>query len=1090
MKTYKIDFSKGLNVVTDKRLTPEGYIVLADNIDLRSGSLHPFKFPEPYIGISGGIPAGTTCIWEFKNNWFFSALYRTYTAEYINTQTRVYFTESILSPAGTYTTSHLPPQKIVNGIQAQLGTPVPLLPPSVTATTSYTPNSFTATESNTGGYLGTGEYSYRISAVINGQVMPPAGSVLINIPQVGGSNISTGAITLGWHPVQGAAGYAVTGYIIFGRTLGQEQTLFTLGSGATTVTDSGSSSASGAYAVNYQPLNPLTYVYTYVRDVGTMIDESGPSPISNTVNSSFVRIITRNPVADGFYSNATQYTANTYESSLFPVLNIVGLTYSGADAVLSVSTNPTNYPWWVNGMKLVFGNDPTNTPYSFTIPYALAQPTGLVTDGINSAYPTGVPAGTYHYVVCACRGAVTTFYDYPNLLPITTQASASLLVTVASASAIGLAWNGVNGATGYVIIRYNGTTYQVVGILSGNATYFQDINDYATWGYPTVSAFPTVNNTGITYNPINVTAPLSWENPSPASVGQIIIMSESVSSSFTAIPTYPGALNTIALAASKIDTFSPAFAGVDQDIINITSSPVTTMQGLAIYYNDSLGILFYPAFINVFTPPQASGTTPVTITLSDIPNNAYYKYWNIYRAGDAGTSFVFVSQQPISSLSYTDTIGVTGLGEDIPTFYPDITTGGTVSFQPPPNDGYYPQLYNGMMFMIDGNLVRWTPTGFPDAWPAIYSQSFAFPPQALLVYGGGVYVFCENGVYRLDGFLPGQINMTQLMADGCIAPYSPKVVGEHIVYLAKRGLMMIRGMDASSITERFIPYRLMTQPSSFMGGITPQNFWWFTTDHTSSYGALLDIGMNPIPAADGFGVVTAKDKPLSGLIYEARSFVWQNKYYLYFVNSPTNDFQGNPCWCVDLGILNLAFVLPNYPVTTLGFKPTDVHVSSTGECYALLTIDPTNDPANQSNFAISESEFNATFTPTVSTTSQALFRFNPTFGQNVPMRWRTSETTGGAPNTRKRWREVRLNGQGTHQIRVFIDGALQTFANGLTYTSLTLSESPLHPSRVLLPPGSWGFSCSVEGCGDGVVRVIELGFDPMAGEDNPKEGKE
>ena len=136
MKTYKVDFSRGINVVTEKRLMPEGYIVLADNIDLRSGSMHPFKFPEPYIGISGGIPSGTTCIWEFKNNWFFSALYRAYTGEYVNSQTKVYFCESLIAPAGTYVTSHLIPQKVVNGVQAQLGTPVPLVPPTITATTA------------------------------------------------------------------------------------------------------------------------------------------------------------------------------------------------------------------------------------------------------------------------------------------------------------------------------------------------------------------------------------------------------------------------------------------------------------------------------------------------------------------------------------------------------------------------------------------------------------------------------------------------------------------------------------------------------------------------------------------------------------------------------------------------------------------------------------------------------------------------------------------------------------------------------------------------------------------------------------------
>jgi hypothetical protein len=375
------------------------------------------------------------------------------------------------------------------------------------------------------------------------------------------------------------------------------------------------------------------------------------------------------------------------------------------------------------------------------------------------------------------------------------------------------------------------------------------------------------------------------------------------------------------------------------------------------------------------------------------------------------------------------------------------------------------------------------------------------------------------------------MSLTQLQADGCIAPFSPRVVGEHIVYLSKRGLMLIRGMDAVCITERFIPYRLLTAPSAFIGGLNPyqsalsvdggasstvysfgidggnatstygfsydgggaystKSFWWLTTERTSSYGALLDIGQNQITYLDQFGYVTSKDKPINGVIYEARSFVWQNKYYLYFVNSPSTDFIGNPCWCVDLGIPQLAFQLPNYPITTLGFKPSDMHVTSTGECYALLTIDPVNDPYNQSNFIAAESQFNTIVNPQVTTQAQALYRFNPTYGQNVPVRFRTSEVTGDSPQTRKRWREVRLNGIGTCSVRVFIDGALLTTANGNTSNTLVLSESPIHPSRILLPFGSWGYACSIECCGDCTVRLIEFAYDPMAGEDNPPEGKE
>jgi hypothetical protein len=545
------------------------------------------------------------------------------------------------------------------------------------------------------------------------------------------------------------------------------------------------------------------------------------------------------------------------------------------------------------------------------------------------------------------------------------------------------------------------------------------------------------------------------------------------------------------------------------------------LLGLFTYYHDSLGILVYPNFINVYTPANY-----VINSLEDVPNNGYYKYWNIYRAGDTGTQFTFVAQVPIGQISYTDTISVTGLGGPLPTAYDDATTGGYVAFRPPPNDLLSPATYNGMLFGIDGNLVRWTPTDYPDAWPAIYNQSFAYPPQRLIPYSGGIYVFCEDGIWRGDGFLPGQISFQKTRADGCIAPYTPRIMGSHLLYVARRGIMALSGMDSSCVTERFIPYRLITEPSAFIGTNSGPNgngnsidggfsgsifvdaidggfsnsvfsgsidggsssfdagiFWWLTTDHTSSYGALLDIGMNPIPAADTFGWITAKDKPLSGLIWEARSFVWQNKYYLYYVNAPTSDYQGNPCWCLDFGIMNLAFTLPNYPISTLGFKPTDMHVSSTGECFALLSIDSTLDPSNQTAFAASQAQFDSSFSPAGNDNTQAIYRFNPTFGANVPIRFRTSEVVAGAPQSRKRWREVRLNGQGTCQVRVFIDGVLLTMATGLPVTNLVLSESPIHPSRILLPPGSWGYSCSIEVCGDATVRLIEMGYDPMTGED-------
>jgi len=909
-----------------------------------------------------------------------------------------------------------------------------------------------------------------ISAVIGNQVLPPSGSYLVSIPQVAGANITTGSVVLTW-----AATANATGYIIFGRTQGKEQTLFTLGSGASTVTDIGVYSPSGAYAANYAPIDPLTYVYTYVRDVGTMVDESGPSPLSAASSSSYVRTLTRNPLTDGFYASSNAYTGNLSASSSNGSTPITGAVFQGSLTILTLAGSApiSSGPWWVPGMSMVFSaSDTTYTPYPFSLPAPLGTPVAP-NQPVNGGLGSGLAAGTYSYKVAAIRGAVAGLTS-----PATTIASAiSPSLVLPSANSINVSWTGVSGATGYVLYRYNGTNYQIAATINGSATSFVDVGAGTTVVTP-----PTVDDTGVTYGSPVVGYPLSWENPPATHCGRIMIIPQVLPAN-TKVNLLPGTpIASFSLAASTITSIAPTFTGVDQDAVYISGPSTLTKNQLGgrTYYHDAMGIFTNPAWINCYSKVSVNG-----VSFSDVPNNNYYTYWNIYRAGDTGTAFSFVASVPIQTTVFNDVVGTEGLGYTLPTEYPDADTGGTVIFAPPPADLIGVTAYNGMLMGISGNSVRWTPIGMPDAWPLIYSQSFPFPPQCVISHSGGAWIFCEDAIYRMDGFTPGGMGVQKTRCDGCIGPLTPKVIGSVIVYLAKRGIMVINGMDATCATERVIPYRLLTQPSYYLGGVSQQKFWWNTTDHMSSYGALLDIGMNPIPAADTFGVVTAKDKPINGVIWEARSFVWQNKYYLYFSNVPTTEFAGNPTWCLDFGTLQQLYQIPNHPVTTLGFKPTDVHVSSTGECYTLLGIDATNDPENQARLAMAEAQFNtalALVNPSY-TASQAIYRFNPTFGLNVPMRFRTSENTANSPQTRKRWREVRMNGIGTCQVRVFIDGVLWTLANGQTATTVTLSESPIHPSRILLPVGSWGYSCSVEVCGDITVRFIEFGYDPMTGED-------
>ena len=130
-----------------------------------------------------------------------------------------------------------------------------------------------------------------------------------------------------------------------------------------------------------------------------------------------------------------------------------------------------------------------------------------------------------------------------------------------------------------------------------------------------------------------------------------------------------------------------------------------------------------------------------------------------------------------------------------------------------------------------------------------------------------------------------------------------------------------------------------------------------------------------------------------------------------------------------------------------------------------------------------QSKFEATPVYPGEMSQPAVYVFNPVFGTRIPLRMRSPEITAGAPHVRKRWREIQVHGDGTAQLRVYLDGSLMTLANGQHNHTVDCAEGPMHPRRVLLPPGSWGYSLSYELTGRMDLRAVELGYDTMTSED-------
>jgi len=134
-KTFRINFEKGINVVGDKAIIPEGFATILDNVDLRSGSIRPFRSPEYQFQVTNT----TARSWSYRGRWFHSDDWKDYSGEYIGGIERVYATQE-----GNVAT------KTISGLEALLGTPRPSVASSVAKTILLAPPTFTGTVSYTG----------------------------------------------------------------------------------------------------------------------------------------------------------------------------------------------------------------------------------------------------------------------------------------------------------------------------------------------------------------------------------------------------------------------------------------------------------------------------------------------------------------------------------------------------------------------------------------------------------------------------------------------------------------------------------------------------------------------------------------------------------------------------------------------------------------------------------------------------------------------------------------------------------------------------------------------------------------------------
>ena len=375
-KTYRVDYSNGINTIVDKSVIPERFATVLDNVDLRSGFARAFR--EPTFIYSTGIPTTTKKIFKYRSNWFYSNEYRDYVAQYIEDQERV-----------IWSSEETKPMKLVNGVElAPLGTAKPKSTLSVGIDNPLFPINVKVEKSKLPGRFTRGRLFYKIAMeTFENGISPPSDELIVD------TSTENSSFDLSFPVVEGVKNYIIwrsdgTGY----KRIGQTDT--------TTFNDDGTSHTSGQEnddVTNYIDKADHVYVYTYERNVGGMVDESGLSPISNSFHTTFSRTVARNFLTDGYFD---QDEAEELKSGITviktstnnPKIKVNNLYYYEHIKQVRFVTN-TNHNFKTDDLVVLTGANWTNKNY-YQKSYNVIVVSPTIFHIKNIPAPTDVLSGT------------------------------------------------------------------------------------------------------------------------------------------------------------------------------------------------------------------------------------------------------------------------------------------------------------------------------------------------------------------------------------------------------------------------------------------------------------------------------------------------------------------------------------------------------------------------------------------------------------------------------------------------------------------------------------------------------------------------
>lgn len=293
MKSYLVDFSGGVNQVVDKSAQETTYASVIDNGYILAGAIQPFRLPAYQTGLSTTTDVS---LFEFRGKFYTSSNYRTYTADYLDSVDRIYYTEYGNSP-----------RKIIEGVDVPLGTPAPRVSPTVAAGSGTKPSEVKLTQVSGGNYMKDQAVSYRVAFETVDGIQAPSAKVV--------TKFSTDSMSTKVTWTAPSAKIKPIKVLVFAGTEDKETKIAEVSPTETSYTDNGSSGSTGELASAYDQSYEYRYAYTFIRRVVGVENESAPSEMSYQFKSSAARSVTLDTANDGYWDsvNLVSYAASATE---------------------------------------------------------------------------------------------------------------------------------------------------------------------------------------------------------------------------------------------------------------------------------------------------------------------------------------------------------------------------------------------------------------------------------------------------------------------------------------------------------------------------------------------------------------------------------------------------------------------------------------------------------------------------------------------------------------------------------------------------------------------------------------------------------